>query len=85
MITPTLYEATELCVVYKSEEEKDTRALDSLFTYLGMKLYLKNFSQVIIPVSLFFMHGKFLLSKMPKAEYCFTAESVDEYLTVLGV
>ena len=90
-IGPAKFDSSqEICpvviAVTKSNSVKDTKPLETLFVYLGMKLYLSNFVQVIMPCHLYLTYGDFLRRKFTKADFQLTSWSVDQYLFLkLGI
>ena len=74
LIGPAHYDSTqEICPVVisvtKQKTSSDTKLLETLFVYLGMKLYLSNFSQVVLPCHFYLTHSAYLRKKFTRADF----------------
>ena len=74
IIGPNQYDSSqEICpvliAVTKSSSVSDTKPLETLFVYLSMKLYLSNFTQVVVPCHFYQTHSEFLRKKFSRADF----------------
>ena len=69
----------------KQRDSKDTRALEQIFLFLKMKLYLANISEVIVSAHLHALHAKIFKQHFPKAQFAYSPDSILDHLLSLGL
>ena len=74
LVGPASYDSTqEICpvliAVIKQTDKRDLKPLETLFVYLGMKLYLSNFTKVVVPCHFYINHMEFLRKRFSRADF----------------